>query len=340
MQNILYVQTAFLGDLLLSVPTLKKLRALYPNAKIHLVCRNGLGAFFVEKKLIDYVYEVKKGNSKTYQEIKKSLLDINFDLLVSPHESIRTMLFSRSIKAKNKISYSRWYQRLAFNKMVERPMHLPEALRQLYLLTLISEEVRNEFKSLDASIDWRNISASKIPVWASASIDKVKKDISKNVCLAPGSVWATKMWPKEYYAHLATSLIKKGFTITLIGAENERAVCDWIESKEPKVNNKVGATSLTDLIAIYEESVLLVSNDSGPMHMAALVDLPTVCIFGPTVLSFGYRPWQNNVKLSQIDLACRPCGKHGHDVCPIGTHDCMKMIEVRMVEEQVMELLL
>lgn len=327
MQNILFVQTAFLGDLVLSVPVLKNCRRLYPAAKLHLVCRKGLGKFLLELNLVDFVYEVEKNNSKSYQLAKNTLKAIQFDLLLSPHESFRTMLFCRSISAKRKISYKKWYQYFAYTDLISRPMQYPEALRQIYLLTPVSEDIQNKFMRLDKNIDWQQMTAARIPDWASQTLASHSIKNEDIICLAPGSVWKTKMWPKEYYAKVAEFYISKGYQVILIGAQNEKPVCDWIESQVPKVNNMAGKTQLMELFTLFSKSKLLISNDSGPMHIASLLSLPTIAIFGPTVLSLGYRPWQNNAKVEEISLGCRPCGKHGHDVCPIGTHDCMKLVD-------------
>jgi heptosyltransferase-2 len=71
-----------------------------------------------------------------------------------------------------------------------------------------------------------------------------------------------------------------------------------------------------------------VCNDSGAQHLAGLVGTPTVSIFGPTVPQQGFVPWNPNVQLIENkNLKCRPCGKHGPESCPIGTHECMNSIK-------------
>jgi len=67
------------------------------------------------------------------------------------------------------------------------------------------------------------------------------------------------------------------------------------------------------------------------MHLGSTAGTPTVSIFGPTILEFGYRPWNARAEIVQIDLSCRPCGKHGAKKCPLGTHACMKGISSRVV---------
>src|SRR5688572_3656951 len=95
----LVVQTAFLGDLLLSIPLLKKCRDLWPQHKLALVCRKGFGDFFLKTQLVDQVFEIEKGNSKSYSQIISDLKSAPVDHLISPHESLRTVFFCAQIKA-------------------------------------------------------------------------------------------------------------------------------------------------------------------------------------------------------------------------------------------------
>jgi heptosyltransferase-2 len=75
----------------------------------------------------------------------------------------------------------------------------------------------------------------------------------------------------------------------------------------------------------------LICNDSGLMHLASVAGLPTVAVFGPTTIALGYRPWQNQARVVERELFCRPCGKHGHVRCPLNTHECMKSISESQV---------
>jgi heptosyltransferase II len=338
MQNILVVQTAFLGDLLLGIPLFKNLKRLYPQAQIQLVCRKGLGTFFKDFHLVDNFYEIEKNHRQTYNEIKKQLAAQIFDLILCPHESFRTTLFVKPLKSPLKVSYKKFYQFLTYNELVERPMQYPEALRQLSLLTAVSEDIKGKFSRLDKNINYLS-AAAPVPEWASMQIVPYTGKDSKVICLAPGSVWLTKMWPKDYYAEVAASIIKNGYQLKLIGSSQEKEICDWIQERVPQVSNEAGKTNLSDLVKLFSQSKLLLCNDSGPMHMASAAGLPTLAIFGPTVQSFGYRPWQNHAMVEDITLDCRPCGKHGHKECPIGTHACMRNIQPAQITKSLEKLL-
>ena len=112
-----------------------------------------------------------------------------------------------------------------------------------------------------------------------------------------------------------------------MGGPGEEELATRISKLIPGSLNLAGKTSPLESLQVLAQADVVVTNDSAGQHMAALVGAPTVSVFGPTVLEFGYRPWNSKAKIvERKGLACRPCGKHGHHKCPIGTHECMKKI--------------
>ena len=112
------------------------------------------------------------------------------------------------------------------------------------------------------------------------------------------------------------------------------AVCERIAAgvgSPGALINLAGQTSIPDLFYLYSQGEYLIANDSSPIHLAAMSAAKTIAIFGPTTLSLGYRPWNDKARVAQIELICRPCGAHGHNKCPIGTHDCMKKLGAQHV---------
>lgn len=348
----LLIQTAFLGDLALSIPLLKKMREIDPSAKITLLCRKGLGDWLSKLKLVDECVEVDKENGRGWAEARAVLRERRFSLLVCPHESFRSALFARKMSAEKKIGFKRFFSFLAFDHQVVRPMHLPEALRQLSLLTpvdpLLAERLLEFANRQTADGGQAQNGFVAVPSWAEMKISITQKSMSiaerwskinlnNLVVIAPGSVWSTKMWTAEGFATVASRLAIEGSQIVLIGSKSEDEICrrivEQVETKlasatEAKLVNLAGKTSLTETLQILAIAKLLVCNDSGAMHLGAVADTPTVAVFGPTILEFGYRPWQNRAIVVQSPpLACRPCGAHGAKVCPIGTHECMRSIQ-------------
>ena len=367
----LIVQTAFLGDLLLGIPLFKTLRHMLPRDKFVLLCRKGLGEFFLKSGLVDEVVEVDKKNKLSWKEAAQNLRAREFGLVISPHLSFRTALFVWGLKAKRKFGYARFFNFFIFNERVSRPMALPEALRQLALLVPLNQIWKSrlaEFEDIQAARggQGKNGDLVAVPEWADMSIARLiqlKKNFrstgslqaaqlestraivarlgistkDKIAFLAPGSVWATKMWTTDGYAGVARDLLNKGYRVLVMGTPEEREICESVVSQAPGAASVAGETTLYGSAELLALADILICNDSGAMHMAAAAGVPTVSIFGPTILEFGYRPWQTQAKVAQIALSCRPCGKHGTQVCPIGTHDCMKQVSSEMVSEMVLQ---
>ncbi len=165
--------------------------------------------------------------------------------------------------------------------------------------------------------------------------DILKKSMSQKIyVIAPGSVWATKMWRTEYYHQLCEKLSRQNFVI-LVGGPDERKLCHQVAEGLTSVYNAAGETSLWESAELLAAAHQVLTNDSGAMHLASLSSVPVLSIFGPTVLEQGYRPWNNNAQTIESDIYCRPCGKHGAKKCPLGNHACMKLVSVENVHREI-----
>jgi len=368
----LFIQTAFVGDLLLSIPVLKRMRALDPSARLILLCRHGLGQFMLDAGIVDEVQEVRKKPSGNWGEVKRNLNKIKFNLIVCPHESFRTAMFVFGLNGNEKIGYWHLWNFFAFSKRCPRPMGLPESLRQLSLISELDKDVNEELRKIQKISNWQGeskgvsslcfpVPGEKLPKISNMLLEdldqqgpnyglihkKVERlwlNVMKTglgiVFMAPGSEWATKRWRQSGYSELGKKLQSKGYQICLVGVAAEEKICTEISSLIPHSINFCGKTSLSELFKLFTKGKLLISNDSGAMHMAAVAGLPVVGIFGPTTLELGYRPWQEPSRVAEIKLECRPCGKHGAQICPLGTHACMQELSTDSVYKEVETVLL
>ena len=160
------------------------------------------------------------------------------------------------------------------------------------------------------------------------------------VALAPGSVWATKRWP--YYAELAQRLAQR-LPVVVIGGSDDRTHADAIAAVVPpdRFVSAVGRLSLLASAELIGRARALVSNDSSPTHMASAMGTPTITIFGPTVPDFGFGPLApRSVVVGHPALDCRPCDRHGPRSCPLGHWRCMREVGVDEVEKLTNQLAL
>jgi heptosyltransferase-2 len=150
-------------------------------------------------------------------------------------------------------------------------------------------------------------------------------------CLAPTSVWFTKQAPQEIWLELIDKLSQTKDQIFLLGSPSDRAYLDEIVNKTGSslVINLAGKLSLLQSAALMAGAKHNYVNDSGPLHLASASNAPVSAFFCSTVPEFGFGPLSENAAIIEVkDLACRPCGLHGHKACPKGHFKCGKDLKI------------
>jgi heptosyltransferase II len=334
----LVIQTAFLGDLILSVPTLRRIKKNQPDLQLAVVCKKGLGNFLINEGLVDFVFEVEKSNRKSYKEAIENLNTLSLNNVYCLHKSFRSLLFVAQLKAKRKIGYDSFFGFWILDDVVDFEFEKHEVLRQFKILETTDEETRLKF--FDDQLTELNDVSQSIPEYFSFKIDKLPKQKTGRVALFPGSVWETKKWTEQGFADLANKLTSAGFKIDFLGGPQEKELCIRIAERAGLGEVLAGQFDIATSLHKVRDYDLVVSNDSAPTHMAVYQNTPVLTIFGPTTSQMGFRPWSNNSDVVELaEMSCRPCGPHGHRVCPLTHHNCMKQISAEMVFEKALFLL-
>jgi heptosyltransferase-2 len=160
--------------------------------------------------------------------------------------------------------------------------------------------------------------------------DQVKKRLNLNLqkpvlVLSPGAAFGpAKRWPAEYFAQVATAKIAKGFQVWVIGGPAEEALGALIAKLEPRTHNFVRQTSLLEMAALLSFAQQVLTNDSGPMHIAASLDVPVFAIFGSSSAGFTPPLGDKITIIEKLGLSCRPCFER---VCPLG-HYALSLIHI------------
>lgn len=338
------IQTAFLGDLILSIPVLNRLRRIYPEDKIVVVCKSGLGEFLLKENIVDQVIEVEKSNSQSYSIAVNELNQLDIRNLYCLHRSVRSQLFAGKIAARRKIGFSSLLGFWVFDDLIDFVPENPEVIRQFKILESTDPKTYDEFKENDFSslnIPEADGHLPKLPEYFSfqPKIPKPKNSLKK-IAIFPGSVWATKKWTQEGFTHLSEMFLKDGHHVDLLGGPAEASLCNEIAEQAVGASVLAGQLSIAETIHNLKDYDLVISNDSASTHMASFNHIPVVSIFGPTTLDMGFRPWSNNSYIvEEKNLICRPCGKHGHNKCPLGHHNCMKQVSASQVYKTATKLL-
>ncbi len=340
------VQTAFIGDLFLSIPLLFRLKKIFPHHETILVCKKGLKETFIKWNIVDYVFEIEKGNSSSYHQISQQINEFDVQNVFCLHRSLRSALFTLKIKAKNKIGFGGILKRIFFNSVTPYIKAWPDVIRQMSILIPLDAETKKMMKSRDWTyLNHKNTGSGFDPIpdffqfpIINSSIEQ-KQTVKKQVGIFPGSVWATKKWTTSGFAEVAQRLIKMGVRVCIMGGLDDLADSLAIHKLAPGVENLTGQLSLFESSMYVSKFDLIICNDSAPAHIAASLQRPVLSLFGPTVLDFGFRPWNDKSQVIEEVLSCRPCGPHGHAKCPLGHHDCMKKMSADSVFKKSIEML-
>ncbi len=325
-RRILVIQTAFLGDIVLTLPLIRALKKYKPETELYLLT-TPIGSSLLEAQhIVDriIVYDKRADDKGIIPLLKqiKLLKELNIDTVVSPHRSIRSGLIALLSGAHKRIGYNLFHLIPFYNVRVKRNRYLHEVDRILSLLAPLNIRISND---------------ERYPLLKTNKISRQKQLIF----IAPGSTWAKKQWTQEGYAELIKLLYKNGYSTVLLGSKDERAVADRIKMLAGvEVQDMVGKTDLNALVDLLSGIGLLVTNDNGAMQVAQAVQTPIVAIFGPTVPEQGFAPIRDNTCIVENKgLYCRPCSPHGPDECPEGHFLCMRSITPDAVFRAINDLL-
>jgi len=324
-KKILVIQTAFIGDLIMTTSLFPAIKDIYPDAEIHTLTIPPAEVLLRNNPFISKRFVFDKKNSfftkvKSFFSLVFKLRKEKYDIGMSVQHYLTNALLMKFSNIKLKIGRTK--MRFVDEK-VYFPNKIHNRLRVLTLLEPLSKNVRQHDTHI--YID-------------SESEDRIKSQLQtkdKNICIAPGSVWHTKKLPKYKFIEIIKLL--KDYNIYLIGSPQETELCNEImqEANHPSIYNFAGKLNLLESSALVKNMDLMLCNDSAPLHIANAVETTVFAFFGPTIKDFACFPYREQDKIIEIDLDCRPCGKHGAKSCPLKHHNCMEMIDVKSVVNSV-----
>jgi lipopolysaccharide heptosyltransferase II len=319
-RRILLIRLSSLGDILLTTPILRLLREHCPQAKIDFLVKAAyqdlLRAHPCINRLI--LFNAQQSLWHTLRRLRQTRYDVVLDL----HRTLRSRMICQGLSAPLTLAYHKrvlrrqLLVRLGWNTlgdMTPVPELYAAPLRRLGIDTELSAPTMQlEPGSRDAM---RQHLAQAFPAVAGRPL----------LALAPGARWATKRWPVERFATVAQTLGKRYRAgIVILGDNGDTGLAQALcQRLDVPVFNASGKLSLMQTAALLQQCRLLISNDSGLMHMATALNIPVVAVFGPTVEEFGFYPFRAQARVISTRLACRPCSTKGSRHCPKGHHQCM-----------------
>ena len=330
-QKILIVKPSSLGDVVHSLPFLNAIRKRYPEAEIHWVIFKGFEGLLEGHTMIHKLWIVDKTSwtkfnraIDTISEIKSLLRDLKeerFDLVVDLQGLLRSGIITAATGAPVRIGFkeAREGSRVFYTDKVPggRDIHAVDRyLKVAEFLGCDTSEVIFPLPPFEKASSFENIISSFILHPSS---------FEEYVVIVPGARWMTKRWPPEYFGKLASLLHLRSI---IVGSKGDVNIANKIVARsQGKSFSLAGKTDLKELIAVIKGSKFLVTNDSGPMHIAAASGVPVFAIFGPTDPA-RTGPYGKGHTIIRADIECAPCFKKTCDDLK-----CMESISAEKVFE-------
>jgi lipopolysaccharide heptosyltransferase II len=342
--KILILKPSSLGDVIHALPVLRLLKLHHPSAEIFWWIDSSLAPLIDgDPDLAGIVrFERKRWSKPQYwPEMLRSIRSLRaqkFDLVIDLQCLARSGAFAWLANGQQLIGLDevREGARGFYDLAVPRKnFHTHAVDWYLSVLPPLGVPVHKDFQWLPERAE---ISAAVKQKWFGDN-SKLKTQNSKLILLQPGARWKNKRWPANYFAELVRALAKKfpDARFAILGDKGDQPLGEIISQAAPeKISNLCGATTLPEMIECVRHCDLLVTNDTGPMHVAAALGKPLVALFGPTEPR-RTGPYGQLENVLRLNLPCSPCMKSD---CSIEkTDECLRGLSPAVVFARVEKLL-
>ena len=364
--NILVINLMHIGDLMLTTPVLRTLRANYPTAGISLLVDKKLADLVWFNKHIDECILLdKKGadnNLTNFIKFVSSIRDRHFDLVINLHRNERASAIAAFSGAKRIVGYSKPGFSLFFDRVLQNPSvahHIgwgPFSLFPPYrYVPGWKHQVHAHLDVLREALDIRTVDDGGLEMWLPEDAERSVEALWRRsfapgqrvIAFNIGASWETKRWPGEYFARCADQFAAEGYGIAFLGGAMDlsmvRECVGLMASRNGQegtgpVRVFTGKLVLAELAAVLRRCSLFLTTDSGPMHVGVAMNVPIVTMFGASPVP-GFYPYDAKDILIKAPVSCHPCGIH---TCPKQGEEhmaCMRRIPVETVMGCARELL-
>lgn len=335
-KRFLIIKVGAIGDAVMALPTLKKIREDYPTAHITWLGGKIIQSLIESTSLVDAYLSINEKQLYTSSLLSKLKVIVKvwlllffkkFDAIYILHSDNRYRLFTWSCFAKTK-------------KLATSPHYIK--LDQYHAIGYL-KVYQNITYPITQMIDYPKINFSE-KKWEHHHLNTIIPQ--KSIVLAPGGTkntlreQAVRRWPIHYYLQLAKQLIHQGWNIVIIGS----AADNWILSyfQQLPVINLVGKNNLLETCFSIHLAQAFITHDCGPMHLAKLTNTPTLALFGPVspFARYSINTYQNNISMlwGGEELACRPC-YDGKEFACCKNNLCMSQITPEIVLNKIYSIL-
>ena len=326
--KFLLIRFSSIGDIVLTTPVVRCLKKQVPGAEVHFLTRQSFATIVESNPYIDKVHSLAHSWETMVHELKQE----HYDHIIDLHHNLRTLRLRKELGIRsfpfNKLNIQKWiYTNFKWNLMPD--LHIVDR----YMSTIQSFGVKNDEEGLDYFIPQK---------------DEVKqKDIPAShhagyIGVVIGAAHNTKKLPVEKLKELCTRI---DHPIILLGGKEDVANGNEIAAADPvKIYNACGKFNLNESADLVRRSKLIITHDTGLMHIAAAFKKKIISVWGNTVPEFGMYPYYGrhqilNAKFEITGLRCRPCSKIGYAKCPRGHFKCMRQISMDAIADTARQFL-
>lgn len=316
MKCLLLVRFSSIGDVLLTTPLVRALKARHPDVRLVFVTKRAMAPLVADNPHLSEVVALEPG--ERVRSLARRLAALEPTRGLDLHGSLRTRALRLLVRCP-------WhgYSKRKFARGV-----LVSTKIDLYGTPVpVAERYFEAARGLDVRPDGappQFFLGPAATAWARQWLAGHGISDRPRAVLAPGAAHFTKRWPLDRWRATAERLRDRGFSLVTVGGAEDHPLG---EALAPFAVNAAGRTSLQQTGALLAAARLVVSGDTGVMHMATGVATPVVALFGPTVRQFGFFPYQARAEVLERPLDCRPCSVMGGARCPMGHHRCLVAIE-------------
>jgi heptosyltransferase-2 len=323
--KFLLIRFSSIGDIVLTTPVIRCLKQQVPGAKVHFLTKENFRGLVSSNPYIDKVQVL----GSSWDLMMHQLQYENYDYVIDLHHNLRTLRIKKALKGAkhfsfDKLNIQKWL--LTAFKINRLPaVHIVDR----YLATLQTFDVVNDGKGLDHFFPPKDkIQNTDLPF----------SHILDFVGVVIGAAINTKKLPVHKLQQLCAGI---NYPIVLLGGPEDRDAGEQIASVDPiKVYNSCGKFSLNESADLVYRAKIIITHDTGLMHIAAAYKKPIISIWGNTIPEFGMTPYYGNEtvasEIAEIkNLSCRPCSKIGYDRCPKGHFKCMELQDMEKLCERV-----
>jgi heptosyltransferase-2 len=320
MAKFLIIRFSSIGDIVLTTPVIRCLKQQVPDAEVHFLTKSSFLPVVEHNPFIDKIHLLAHSWELMIEELKAE----NYDFIIDLHHNTKTLRVKSALKKKAFSFYKLNIEKYIYTSIklnILPKIHIVDR----YMKTVESFGVKNDGAGLDYFISKEEETKREdIPASHSAGY----------IACVIGAALGTKQWPVHKWKEFCKNL---NYPIILLGGPEDRSTGDEIAAADDvKVYNACGKFKLNESADLVRKAKMVITNDTGLMHIAAAFQKPIISLWGNTVPSFGMKPYYGasmvpHTILQVNKLWCRPCSKIGYKKCPLGHFRCMEKIEVDQV---------